>query len=80
MTIAVLYCILHCMSILGAISPCTAGCKAQVKLLLHPIVRVYTRKCAANIAEKIRASPGSGVAEIFALANNVNSFNKSVTT
>ena len=23
-----------------------------IKLLLHPIVRVYTRKCAANIVEK----------------------------
>ena len=28
----------------------------QLKLLLHPIVCVYTRKCAANIVEKYERS------------------------
>ena len=29
---------------------------ATFKLLLHPIVRGYTRKCAANIVEKYKLS------------------------
>ena len=28
----------------------------QIKLLLHPIVRVYTHECAANIVEKYESS------------------------
>ena len=30
--------------------------KSLLKLLLHPIVRVYTCKCAANIVEKYERS------------------------
>ena len=30
--------------------------KSLVKLLLHPIVHAYTRKCAANIVEKYERS------------------------
>ena len=31
-------------------------CGAVVKLVLHPIVRVYTRKCAANVVEEYECS------------------------
>ena len=31
---------------------CPLSPQLPVKPLLHPIVRVYTRKCAANIVEK----------------------------
>ena len=30
--------------------------KHSIKLLLHPIVRLYTSKCAANIVEKYDCS------------------------
>ena len=33
---------------------------AKLKLLLHPIVSAYTRKCAANIVEKYECSLAVG--------------------
>ena len=37
----------------------------HLKLLLHPIVRIHTRKCAANIVEICdRSLASSGMAEI----------------
>ena len=44
-----------------------------LKILLHPIVYVYTRKCAANIVEKYERGLVVG-SQRFALASNVNSF------
>ena len=39
------------------------------EFLLHPMVCVYTLKCATNIVEKYE--PGSGVAEIFTTSVSV---------
>ena len=36
----------------------------SIKLLLHPIVRVYTCKCAMNIVEKYEHGLVAGIAEI----------------
>ena len=35
-----------------------------VKLLLHPTIRVYTRKCATNTVEKYERSLVAGMVEI----------------
>ena len=50
--------------------------KKLLKLLLLPIVHVYTRKCAANIVEKHEYS----LVVRFVCVNKVYSLNKSVTT
>ena len=52
---------------------------SNFKPLVHPIVCVYTRKCAANIAEKYERSLVVGY-QRFARANKVYFPNKSVTT
>ena len=47
-----------CLSLLGEISSMASwgDLKFHLKLLLHPIVRVYTCNCAANIVEKYERS------------------------
>ena len=52
---------------------------AKLKLLLHPIIRVYTCKWATNIIEKYERSLVVGY-QRFARANKVCSPNKNVTT
>ena len=51
----------------------------NIKLLLHPIIRVYTHNCAANIVGKYDCSLVVGK-QRFACANKVYFPNKSVTS